>query len=141
VRGRAIRPPGRLGKLEPIEARGRSNAPGKLVFRAGAGLLSSPRTPGFRANAKASPPPRCASRPRSPLETTGGLEFIQIGGGLFIINDLEPEIAGGQANAAYPFALLLRSRPESGGPAARARRGSLRGQRIAGVIAYTAMAE
>jgi hypothetical protein len=39
------------------------------------------------------------------VKTTGGVEFIQVGGGQFFIKDLELEIAGAQALAEYQLAL------------------------------------
>jgi hypothetical protein len=61
--------------------------PGAFAFPIGGGVLAPTGASGL-------------------LKTTGGLEFIQVGGGQFFVKDLEPEIATGQANAEYQLVLV-----------------------------------
>jgi hypothetical protein len=51
------------------------------------------------------------------VKTTGGLEFIQVGGGQFFLKDLELEVAGGQALAEYQLVLASSTPgPNQAGP-------------------------
>jgi len=60
--------------------------PGTFTFPIGGGVLAPDGSSGL-------------------VKTTGGLEFIQVGGGQFFVKDLEPEIAAATANAEYQLVL------------------------------------
>jgi hypothetical protein len=51
------------------------------------------------------------------VRTTGGIEFIQVGGGQFFVKDLELELATGQADAEYQLVLASSGAgPSQAGP-------------------------
>jgi hypothetical protein len=51
------------------------------------------------------------------VKTTGGLEFIQVGGGQFLIRDLEVDLTGAAANAEYQLVLASTGPgPNAAGP-------------------------
>jgi hypothetical protein len=60
--------------------------PGAFTFPIGGGVLSPSGQSGV-------------------VKTTGGIEFIQVGGGQFFIRDLEPELAAAGATAEYQLIL------------------------------------
>jgi hypothetical protein len=60
--------------------------PGAFTFPIGGGVLAPDGSAGL-------------------VKTTGGIEFIQVGGGQFFVKDLEPEIATATANAEYQLVL------------------------------------
>jgi hypothetical protein len=60
--------------------------PGAFTFPIGGGVLAPDGSSGL-------------------VKSTGGMEFIQVGGGQFFIRNLEPELATGQANAEYQLVL------------------------------------
>jgi hypothetical protein len=51
------------------------------------------------------------------VKSTGGIEFIQVGGGQFIVRDPEPEISTGQVNGEYQLILAASGPgPNTSGP-------------------------
>jgi len=60
--------------------------PGAFTFPIGGGVLAPDGTAGT-------------------VKSTGGIEFIQVGGGQFFVRDLEPELAIAGANAEYQLVL------------------------------------